>query len=200
MNGRMTHKVLNALFLSSVTLAINIFGGVACKVSECPIEKGSQQHVEITEFSYGELTVHPGDIPPRPSTAVVSFFVTSSIYGKQACSGTIIQLQNGEWQDADGSLWFKCGTESTPDPDCLDCTHFQFDWGHEGWHFAVNQTWTCASPEGGACDVSYKVSGSTTLDPECTESPDISFRSCTAPDFSLSVDVYERIGELSCST
>ncbi|KAI0882306.1 uncharacterized protein GGS22DRAFT_191476 [Annulohypoxylon maeteangense] len=189
----MMHKLFKVYSLFSLTLAVNILGGAAGDVFECPrIEEGSQQHVEITQFSYGELTVHLGDIPPRPSTADVSFFVTSSANGKQACSGTIVQQQNGEWQDADGLAWFKCGTESAPDPDCLDCTHFQFDWGHEGWHFAVNQTWACASSGGGSYSVSYKVSGSIILDPECTESPEISFRSCTAPDFPLSVDLYDQ--------
>ncbi|KAI0893708.1 hypothetical protein F4806DRAFT_498868 [Annulohypoxylon nitens] len=177
----MVRNVSNAIFLFSLISAVNIFGIAAHDASGCSID---QQHLEITQFSYGELTVKPGDIPLRPSTADVSFFVNNPENGQQACSGSIVQQQNGEWQDADGTAWFKCGTESTPDPDCLDCTHFQFDWGHEGWRFAVNQTWTSAG-------ISCGVSGSTTLDPECTESSEISFRSCTAPDFSLRVEIYD---------
>ncbi|KAI1091581.1 hypothetical protein F5B19DRAFT_260346 [Rostrohypoxylon terebratum] len=185
----MVRNVSNKVFWCPLILAVNVIGVATCSTFERSVEQGSQRSLEITQFSYGELTVKPGDIyiPPRPSTAQVSFFVNNPENRQQACSGSVSQQQNGEWQDADGTAWFKCGDQgSTPDPDCLDCTHYQFDWGHEGWRFAVNQTWPSASNS-----IFYKVSGSTTLDPECTESTEISYRSCTAPDFSLNVELYD---------
>ncbi|OTB03012.1 hypothetical protein M426DRAFT_24241 [Hypoxylon sp. CI-4A] len=139
----MWNKAVLSHLLYSLTFAVNTSNAIRQRdtVNQCP-QEGSHQELEITEFSYGELVTHPGDIPPRLSTADVSFFVTNA-FGRQACSGTIVQQQNGEWQDADGSGWFKCGTASTPDPTCSNCTHFQFGWGHESWSFAVNQTWPC---------------------------------------------------------
>lgn len=89
------------------------------------------------------VDTQPGDITLGLSTAQVSFTVTNPLSRKQACSGTIVQL-DGQWQD-NGSAWFKCGTQSTPDPTCLDCTHFQFGWGHGSWRLSVNQTWPCDS-------------------------------------------------------
>ncbi|OTB17255.1 hypothetical protein K445DRAFT_310649 [Daldinia sp. EC12] len=156
----------------------------------CSVEEGSRQVVKITEFSFGQLDTHPGDIPPRPSMATISFFVTNPLGWRQACSGFIVQQQDGEWQDKDGSAWFKCGTESTPDPMCWNCTHFQSGWGHgsPGWQFAINQTWPCTSP-GSVCEISYQLSGSTRLAPDCTTDTN-SYTSCTAPDLSLTLEVY----------
>ncbi|KAI4867617.1 hypothetical protein F4820DRAFT_445849 [Hypoxylon rubiginosum] len=145
----------------------------------CPIQDSSELSLKINGFSFSQLDSQPGDIPPGFSTAQVSFTVTNPLNWRQACSGTVIKQQDGVWQDADGSMWFRCGTSSTPDPACSNCTHFQFGWGHESWRLALNQTWPCDP-------ISYEVSGSTILDPECTPSTN-SYFSCSAPDFSLSV-------------
>ncbi|KAI0853423.1 hypothetical protein F5Y00DRAFT_257446 [Daldinia vernicosa] len=187
---------MRAYFFIFLALASSIPSiGIATEAStsntaECSIKEGSRQVVEITEFSFGQLDTHPGDIPPRPSMATVSFFVANPVGWRQACSGFIVQQQDGEWQDKDGTTWFKCGSENTPDPTCWNCTHFQSGWGHgsPGWHFAINQTWPCTSP-GGTCEISYQLSGSTTLNPDCTTDAN-SYTGCTAPDFSLPLEVY----------
>ncbi|KAI2630233.1 hypothetical protein GGS26DRAFT_598711 [Hypomontagnella submonticulosa] len=190
-----TKAALSALTLFSLGVAAELtapdgYGGVvASGASECLIKEGSRRDIKIKDFSYGEMISHPGDIPPRPSTATVSFSIAYTASWWQACSGFIVQTQDGEWQDKDGSAWFKCGTENTPDPTCWNCTHFQFGWGHDSWRFAINQTWPCASSGHGSCEISYELSGSATLNPKCTEDTN-SFTSCTAPEFSLSLNVY----------
>ncbi|KAI1375303.1 hypothetical protein F4677DRAFT_460747 [Hypoxylon crocopeplum] len=179
------------LLLVSLTSAVNVpiadnYVGVLVRDTyKCPTEGGSSPYLKIAGFSYGQLDAQPTDIPPRPSMATVSFIVTNPANWMQACSGGIVQLQNGEWLD-DGISYFKCGTESAPDPTCRNCTHFQFGWGHGSWRLAVNQTSPCMS---GTSEMSYRVSGSTVLDPECTTSP-YAYTSCSAPDFTLPVDVY----------
>ncbi|KAI1464238.1 uncharacterized protein F4812DRAFT_443854 [Daldinia caldariorum] len=190
--------IMTAFFLTSLSLASNIspikvvVDAIPLSAAGCSVEEGSSQVVKIIEFSFGQLDTHPGDIPPRLSIATISFFVTNPVGWSQACSGFIVQQQDGEWQDKDGSVWFKCGTESTPDPTCWNCTHFQSGWGHgsPGWHFAINQTWPCTSP-GSACKTSYQFSGSTTLKPDCITDTN-SYTSCTAPDFSLTLKVHGR--------
>ncbi|KAI1413168.1 hypothetical protein F5Y13DRAFT_189530 [Hypoxylon sp. FL1857] len=147
----MQYKViLNALFLPYLTLA------VARGASECPIEQSSRPQIKITDFTNGQLDILPGDIdiPPRPSMATVSFLVTNPANQQQACSGSIVKAMSDEqWPDADGLDWFKCGTESAPDPTCWNCTHFQFGWGHGSWRLAINQTWPCAGRGGDACEL-----------------------------------------------
>ncbi|KAI1799738.1 hypothetical protein F4811DRAFT_557511 [Daldinia bambusicola] len=154
------------------------------------VKEDSSQVVKITGFSFGQLDTRPGDIPPRPSMATVSFFVMNPAGLLRACSSFISQEQDGEWQDKDGSLWFRCGAENTPDPNYWNCTHFQFGWGHgsSGWHFAVNQSWPCTNP-GSSCRDSYQFSGSTTLNPDCTTDEN-SYTGCTTPDFSLTLKAY----------
>ncbi|KAI8961929.1 hypothetical protein F5Y11DRAFT_208179 [Daldinia sp. FL1419] len=180
--------IMRSSFLIPLASASSV-PSIQYTATKCSIEDGSRQVVKITEFSFGQLDTHPGDIPPRPSMATLSFFVTNP-KGRQACSGTIVQQQDGDWQDRDGKAWFKCGTESTPDPTCWNCTHFQSGWGHgsPGWHFAINQTWPCTSP-GSRCEISYHLSGSTTLNPDCTTDTN-SYTACSAPDFSLSLTAY----------
>ncbi|KAI6080860.1 hypothetical protein F4821DRAFT_275620 [Hypoxylon rubiginosum] len=143
---------------------------IARYVFDCPAQDDSELSLEITGFAFGQMDTQPGDIPPRLSSAQVAFTVTNPQGQRQACSSTIVKQQDGVWQDADGSLWFKCGSSST---------QYQFGWGHADWRLTVKQTWTCDS-------TSYEVSGSTVLDPECTPSENEYF-SCSAPDFSLSV-------------
>ncbi|KAL7620506.1 hypothetical protein AAE478_009501 [Parahypoxylon ruwenzoriense] len=131
--------------------------------------------------------------------ATVGFMVTY-LNWRQACSGTVVQLQNGEWQDDDGSDWSKCDTESTPDPTCWNCTHFQFGWGHGSWHFVLNQTWPCTTSDGGkSCEISYQLTGSTVLEPRRHDNG-YSYTSCTTSDFELLLDVYgHRTRDLGCA-
>ncbi|KAI0377689.1 hypothetical protein F5Y04DRAFT_284758 [Hypomontagnella monticulosa] len=136
--------VLCPLTVAAGIAVADSYGGVITRAApECLVKEGSHRNIKIKDFSYGEMITHPGDIPPRPSTATVSFSITYTASWWQACSGFIVQTQDGEWQDKDVSAWFKCGTENTPDPTCWNCTHFQFGWGHGSWRFAINQTWPC---------------------------------------------------------
>ncbi|KAI0150040.1 hypothetical protein F4776DRAFT_659930 [Hypoxylon sp. NC0597] len=117
-----------AFFLSPFTLPIKAFNTnrrtrmAGQGAFKCLINEDSHSQVGVTGFTFGQLDVLPGDIdtPPRPSSATVSFTVSNAAHWQQACSGSIIQLQDGERQDADGLAWFKCGTEPRAGPHVLE--------------------------------------------------------------------------------
>ncbi|KAI1383866.1 uncharacterized protein F4822DRAFT_53696 [Hypoxylon trugodes] len=168
--------VLNALMPSLASAAAVASRGS----SECAVEDVSSKEVRITGWSFGQSTSSPLDIPRRVPTAVISFMVTNSEWS-QACSASNGEYEEGKWWD-NGGIWFGCGSGSPldPEPPCTKCTRFQFEWGHGSWRLTVNQTWF---------DESYRFVGTTTsTTPSCSYSSEAYYTSCTAPDFSLTLD------------
>ncbi|KAI0168943.1 hypothetical protein GGR52DRAFT_574170 [Hypoxylon sp. FL1284] len=106
----------------------------------------------ISQWAANNYNMVPGDIPPSPPNTIQwSFIVANPLARQQACSATLTWSESGHRVDQEGHVWYKCGTDSTPDPTCTDCTHFQLRWGFldanepKNWRMAVNQTWTSDS-------------------------------------------------------